>query len=836
MAIGGCSLPFDDFASPDGPVGECEPGATRVCFDGEAASLEHPPCAAGASTCDDGGQWGACLGQVLPASQEDCGTSADDNCNGEANEGCACTTGETQACYSGPTETRDVGACADGTQTCVDGAWSACEGETLPTDENCTGLSDDMDCDGIVANLDGCACEDLATEPCYEGDAATLGVGICSDGQRTCDAGVWGACLGQVLPLPAEDCATLADDDCNGTLDPCDCLLGETNKCTELSGGGTVDADLIDIGVCKAGTQTCVADGAGSAWSACQGAVGPSVESCSTTDDEDCDDEEGHSGFDPGNGCVCAPGEAVDCYSGDLSDEIGGASRCRVGINTCLPSGTDWGGCSGEVLPIPEDCSTPTDEDCDGTETQSQPDNDCACIPGATTTDGCAAYPDEFQNLLGNGTCAVEQRTCPDGTAWSACQPAVLPATEICNGQDDEDCDGTIDNDCPNLSLSAGGAHTCAVTPSGALWCWGDNAYGQLGATPSPQILSGVPVEVDLANVEQVSAGEDFTCALLAMEAPHNGKVYCFGRNHYGQLGNGTFTDSRTPVEVDGLVGVTRIAAGAAHACAIVANDGVWCWGNNETAQLGTNPSAVPSSADPLLVPNLTDVTEIAAGAVHSCALASGALYCWGNNFRAELGLDPTAHSQSPVPLSPVVTPSSSPIGLALGATEYSAGPSGHGCIIDADLKPRCWGAGKYGQAGTGDDKTFPPTVVGTLSGIVALSAGGLTTTNSGHSCALEEAGSVYCWGHSASRQLGVSSQTATPNPVVATIASEALYDVVGAESIPLLAAGGRHTCASSQTGKVYCWGRAEEGQLGNGTEGGNPTHLPQEVEQLPNP
>lgn len=344
--------------------------------------------------------------------------------------------------------------------------------------------------------------------------------------------------------------------------------------------------------------------------------------------------------------------------------------------------------------------------------------------------------------------------------------------------------------------LALGGSHSCAIH-EGKAYCWGYNAYGQLGDGTTdlerkPTLVSGLTEVVELA------LGEDHTCARL-----QSGRVECWGWNHVGQLGDGTATNRWTPTPIDGLTDVVQIAAGGFHTCARLAGGSVQCWGANSNGQLGDG-STESERLTPTPVPGLTNVVEIALGDAHSCArLEGGSVQCWGRNTYGQLGDDTKENRRTPTQVSGLTNA----VELALGMH--------HSCARLQNGAIQCWGSNTYGQLGdgtqgSGADK-LTPTLASGSSDAVAIAVGHQ------HSCARRQGGSIECWGWNQNGQLGDGTEGYQTNESTPTL-------VVGLTTAVELAAGGTFTCAREAGGGVKCWGNNVDGQLGDGTRTQRPT------------
>ena len=347
---------------------------------------------------------------------------------------------------------------------------------------------------------------------------------------------------------------------------------------------------------------------------------------------------------------------------------------------------------------------------------------------------------------------------------------------------------GSNNNSQITNKLALGYEHSCGISSAGGVKCWGSGVDGQLGYggyvaySISPTIVTvagsaGLP-----APVSKISAGSNFTCALL-----NTGAVYCWGDDTYGQLGNGVqSTNSANAVAASTeTYPVSDIATSAYSTCVVLVSGAVQCWGLGTSGQLGNG--SMTNSTSAVSVNGITNAVRISGGTGHFCAtLSTGAVQCWGLNTSGQLG-------------NQASTPEDTPVTATVSPSQRTAGGSNDTCAILTGGTVSCWGDNTYGELGNGN--TRPTTAIMpviNISGVTDLSLGEYAA------CALI-GGSVKCWGYNIEGELGDgnATSTSTPTPITSITTATAI------------ASGTYHACAFLSSGSVECWGWNGYGQLG---------------------
>jgi len=341
-------------------------------------------------------------------------------------------------------------------------------------------------------------------------------------------------------------------------------------------------------------------------------------------------------------------------------------------------------------------------------------------------------------------------------------------------------------------TMSTGEDHLCAILDDASLQCWGSNEFGQLGDGTTADRLTMTEVSLDAARTAtSISSGRHHTCSIL-----DNGELQCWGRNNFGQLGDGTETNSISPIGAVLSQVPVQISSGDWHTCSIMDDASLQCWGRNTDGQLGDGTNI--DSSTPVSVSLGEKALAVSAGGSHTCAITeSWALKCWGSNDNGQLGIGSTVSSNTPTTVT-----------LGGNAVAVTAGGS-HTCSLLQGNNVKCWGDNSKGQLGDGgtNQQNDASTVGVTLAGAISIDSG------RDHTCVVDSGDSLHCWGGGADGQLGDGSNS---EQVSAPVAIE-LGQNLGALSI---SSGGSYTCVVGSNDLARCWGgESNSGALSLGNE-----------------
>jgi alpha-tubulin suppressor-like RCC1 family protein len=606
-------------------------------------------------------------------------------------------------------------------------------------------------------------------------------------------------------------------------------------------------------GVCRPGaTQPCGAKGTETCTDACQwaacscpsdlltcGATG----ACASPDDP-------HTCGSCSNDCTRLPHVtgAVSCSAGQCGFH---ASACAAGYGDC--NGDPADGCE-TALNTADHCGecavacTGTDTICDVPSSKAVCASTCSgtlCGSSCVSTDGDVANCGACGHACPNGSscqsglctctgassqpcgnCGTQTRSCNDGT-WSAFTACAEPAG-ACAPMSSRSCDGNGSQSCsPDCEWAPCTCSTgyslcgsaCVNEQTDAANC------GACGKPCAGTCSGGVCKALANQTPAALAGGGVHTCVIVS-----GGKIECWGSNEHGQLGNGTTTDSSTPVVAKGVSGAIAVVAGYQHTCALLSGGTVMCWGQANAGELGVpadtklDTCGDPGSYDsecittPTAIPNLGGVLAITAGYYTTCALlGGGTVDCWGDNELGEVGSG-TAYNAyaTPTPVPGITT-----------ATAIAAGFE-HVCALLAAGTVQCWGDNEYAQVGNTSAASMQtsvcyaglacapsPVPAGGLSGVVALAAGG------NDACATLSSGAVQCWGDDGSGELGTATAASCPTFDFKkdTFPCDATPLAIPGLAAPLaIAMGGGFQCALVSGGTVACWGLNLDGTLGTGS------------------
>lgn len=335
-----------------------------------------------------------------------------------------------------------------------------------------------------------------------------------------------------------------------------------------------------------------------------------------------------------------------------------------------------------------------------------------------------------------------------------------------------------------------------AIKDDNTLWCWGYNEYGQVGKNTTFNYSSPVQISAGGGYWKQSVGGAMHTAAIKS-----DGTLWTWGRNNFGQLGNGATSDIYAPTSIDGN-DWSSVTVGYTHTVAIKTDGSLWAWGSNAYGQLGNGTT--DGSSEPIQIGNDHDWAQVDSQYYHTLAIkADGTLWAWGKNTWGALGKSTQINYSSPVQIGQEAYWSQ----IAAGV-DHSLAMSDSGVIF-------AWGLNKYGQLGLGEideikeDNLYLVTVP-TLVANTAVSS--TATTAIGHNskfyATVKTDGTLWAWGNNVYGQLGDGTTLSKSSPVQVGTANNWIQ----------VAQGQFHTVAIDTDGKIWSWGRNNYGQLGDGT------------------
>jgi alpha-tubulin suppressor-like RCC1 family protein len=609
-------------------------------------------------------------------------------------------------------------------------------------EENCVdGI--DNDCNGIVDDATKCSCTDEgARAPCGPIGAVTADTNAasrCRLGVQICEhTGLWSGCAGEVYPTTEVCDGTGSDEDCDGHVDEGATLIACYTD-LDQDGFALADAPIVTsvcpLLACPPGTTPRKPEAATSV-------------DCSDDPATDMNAQARHPGTAQANE-ICN-GIDDDCDGRTDTDDrrpLVDEPSCSLGTLSC-------GGAAGWAIACPKDwldCDHDVNTCCERPGTTLVDCHACnhACIFSCGDTD-C----DEISQIAANGAHVCGVTAAGRAVCWGS-----NGAGELGNGNTaDQSRAGFVSELNAVKAVAVGAHHSCGIVGAeDTLYCWGDNDHGQLGdtdtkPTSTPTLVVGLR-SLALTTVTSVAAGVQHTCAVF-----DGGTVACWGEQAFGRLGNGSTLEGfikapASSIREAGAVLIqdaTRVVAGYEHTCIITNARRVECWGDNSAGQLGSDPSIRVGTERAVPVDGLQDVSALAAGDYHTCALSSaGTVYCWGDNAAGELGRPSDANDFVPRPVPGI----SGVRRIAAGAINV--------CAVTSNGDVQCWGSNDAGQLGRAESVTGPVKIDIPASVEVAITGRS--------ACALGRDLVVRCWGANNFGQLG-NGTIGDPRPTAASI------------------------------------------------------------------
>jgi len=583
------------------------------------------------------------------------------------------------------------------------------------------------------------------------------------------------------------------------TVTPSSTVLMKRITPAQLSGGSSGITTYSDQ--CTARTATWSAGGTCSApTTALSNGASQTVSSTNTNSGSAtfvCDGSGNRLVLQPGSTCSDAlAGATSPCSSqtvnwGSCSATAAGRNHNQsvaVTDSTSPTTGSATFTCNdGSFIYDSGNCSSPSTTCTSKTLNWSASGNNCASVSGVTN-DGANKT---LSNTLANGNTGSATFSCSAGSdtySIVGSPTCAAPAPTACTSKALNWSSGG--NSCSALSGTTNDGATKTVSNTASNGNTGSATY-VCNASSDTYTVSGTPscsAAPAVSGYKYVSSTST-SCAITGSDT-----LKCWGLNTFGQVGTGNTQNSFSPNPIIGPTGVVNVLSNG-NSTFILTNQGkVYSWGYNGQGQLGngttTNSSSPPSTE---ILSQVLSIDHDTLFGNTTCALrTTGALFCWGQNAFGQVGDGTTTNRTTPTPV----------VGLDSGVREYVIEDS-HSCVITDTGALKCWGRNNFGALGDGTttDRTVPTQVIGLTSGVKSVAISTFST------CALLENGSVRCWGKNDFGQVGDGTTTDRTVPT----------QVTGLTSgVKFIGKGPSHACALLSTNQVSCWGRNQDGEIGD--------------------
>jgi len=387
--------------------------------------------------------------------------------------------------------------------------------------------------------------------------------------------------------------------------------------------------------------------------------------------------------------------------------------------------------------------------------------------------------------------------------------------------------------------MAVGFANTLVVTNAGAVYCAGNNGEGECGvSSATTPIYAFQAVPGMSSGVTQIAAANSAVCALMS-----DATVKCWGAGGDGKTGTGTFnlTGPDLPATVAGLTGVTQIASTgfAGHFCALKSDGTVWCWGVNYQAQLGLDPTTTPGVGDadgapavnvPTQVPGITGALSVAVGDGNTCVIkADHTVWCWGKNVNGELAVNPTATTtQCDVASGNPFPCTWTPVQIGtITATQVAFGDS-NACAILTSGDIACWGYDSFGAMGKTTSTNTYQLTPGPTARTFTNTKSLACWGGSGPGClAVDGDGSSWVWGENGQEEL--AQDPANVGDTVSNVTTDTGTGPIPVAGIP--ATGAAKAFTSNEACILFTdgtsWCWGDDSESGFGDQGNGNTYIP---------